>query len=250
MSAEVGRTQKLGALLARDLRVVVRDPLLVLLVFYGLVIAAVARFVVPLIPVDDLGLYLAPAVPLIGVLLVGSIFGLLIVEERESRTWLLLRVLPVSDTSLTGYLFLLTAALALISAFASAAVYGQPVVRPAVWAGGIAAAALCAPLLAFSLGAVASNKIEAMALGKAMNLPVVLPILAFVVPDPWHRLLWWDPFYWVYLALLRGHASGAALEAAPLVDPALSDALVIGVAIVLILAACAALVRRVAAVRS
>jgi predicted permease len=104
MSAGVESGGKLTALLAKDLRGILRDRLLFFLLAYSVVLAAIARVVVPLIPVEGLGLYLAPAVVIIGTLLVGSVLGLLLVDEREAKTWLLLRVLPVSDASLGLYL--------------------------------------------------------------------------------------------------------------------------------------------------
>jgi hypothetical protein len=200
--------------------------------------------VVPRLPAEGLYLYLAPAAPLIGVMLAGSVFGLLIVEERESQTWLLLRVLPVSEGSLQGYLFALTTAIALVAAAACSVAYGHPVERPVTLGLGILVTSLGSPLMTFFLGYLASNKIEAMALGKMVNLPASAALLAFVVPAPWHVLLWWSPFYWIYLVLLRGFASEAALAEAPLVDPSLPDTAALAVAAALLLAGCAFFARR------
>lgn len=248
MSTAAGPVQKLGALLSRDLRGVLRDPLLLMLTFYGIALAGVARLVVPLLPAPALYLYLAPAAPLIGVGLAGSVFGLLIVEEREARTWLLLRALPVSERSLHGYLFLLTTGIALCAAVGGALVYGHPVARPATLLGGLAVTALGAPLMTFFLGSLASNKIEAMALGKLVNLPASAALLAFFVPAPWYVLLWWSPYYWTYVALLRGYAGDAGLAAAPLVNPPVSDAVALAIAAAMFLAGCLVFARRFRAV--
>jgi predicted permease len=250
MTTDIGTGDKLTALLTKDLRSILRDRLLFFLMAYALVIAAVARLVVPHVPVPGLGLYLAPAVVIIGTLLVGSVLGLLLVEEREARTWLLLRVLPVSDASLAGYLFLVACGLGLVTAVGCVAVYGQPVVRPGLFAAALVVASLGAPVLTLMLGTLASNKIEAMALGKLMNFPVAMPLLAFVVPAPWHVALMWSPWYWIYLALLRSLATPEALASAPIVDPAVPDAVVIALPVVLLLAVSVALARRFRVVAS
>jgi hypothetical protein len=94
------------------------------------------------------------------------------------------------------------------------------------------------------LATLASNKIEAMALGKLLNFPVAMPLLAFVVPAAWQPALWWSPWYWIYLALMRSQATPATVEAAPIADPGVPDAVVIAIPTVLLLVASLALARR------
>jgi hypothetical protein len=113
-----------------------------------------------------------------------------------------------------------------------------------VFAAALVACALSAPLMMLLLGATASNKIEGLAISKFSGTVTALPILAFVVPAPWHVLLWWDPWYWIYLALLRGHADDAALAAAPLVLPPVPDLALAAIPAALCIAACAGLARR------
>ncbi|MAE93473.1 MAG: hypothetical protein CL910_02305, partial [Deltaproteobacteria bacterium] len=241
---------RLAALLAKDLRGIVRDRLLLFLLGYGVVIAAVLRLVLPLVPVENLGIYVAPAAPLIGILLVGSVLGLGLVDERESGTWLLLRVLPVSDASLGAYLCSVAAGVGLVAGVACALVYGQPVERPLLYGAALLSASLGAPALAFFIGSLASNKIEAMAIGKLANIPMAAPILAFVLPAPWHLFLWWSPSYWIYLALLRGAAPEAALRDASLVIPELPDAAFVAIPVLLLVGSGVPLVRRFRVVAS
>ena len=244
MSSAAATSSKLAALLAKDVRGILRDRLLVFLVGYGLLIAAVLRGVIPFVPVDDLFLLVAPAAPFIGTLLVGTVLGFALVDEREAGTWLLLRVLPLSEGSLGAYLLGVTTATALVSGAACAAIYGQPVERPLLHAAALLTTALSAPAMAFFLGGLASNKIEAMALGKLSNLPVSAPLLAFVLPAPWHLALAWSPFYWLYLALLRSSAPDAVLDDLPLAWPAVPDAMLVIIPALILLAASAVFARR------
>ncbi len=244
MSEAVATSSKLAALLAKDARGILRDRLLIFLVGYGLLLAAVLRVVIPWIPVENLPLLVAPAAPFIGTLLVGTVLGFALVDEREAGTWLLLRVLPLSEASLGAYLLGVTTATALVSGAACAAIYGQPVERPALYAAALLTTALGAPAMAFFLGSLASNKIEAMALGKLSNIPVSAPLLAFVLPAPWHLALAWSPFYWLYLALLRSSAPEHVLATVPLTWPAVPDAALVAIPALLLLAASALLARR------
>lgn len=244
MSPAASGAGKLAALLGKDARGVARDGFLLFMLGYGILIAGLLRILAPRVPLDDFGLLVAPAAPLIAALLAGDVLGFSLIEEREARTWLLLRVLPLPERSLQGYLIGAATALGLASAGLATAVYGQPIVRPWLFGWALLACAQSTPLMMLFLGAFASNKIEGLALGKLSGIVTAAPILAFVVPAPWHRLLWWDPWYWLYLALLRSQASDDALAAAPVLMPSLSDAALVAIPIALSLVACAWLVRR------
>ncbi len=209
----------IGALLTRDARNVARDPLLLFLLTYGALIAVVARFAGPYIPVDLIGLYLAPAVIIVAAQLGGAILGFSLVEEREQQTWLLFRVVPSGATTFAVYVIAATALIALTTSALCAIVYGRPVVNPGVFAGSLFAAAMGAPLFLLFLGAFASNKIEAMAMYKTGGSVTAVPILIFLMPSAWHWTLWWSPWYWVYLGLLRGYATVDELQAAGIALP-------------------------------
>ena len=244
MRAVAPVSTRLAALLAKDSKGVVRDRLMLFLVTYGVVIALVLRFVIPLVPVENLALFLGPAVPMIGSLLVGAVLGFALVDERESGTWQLLRVLPVSESALALYFFSLAAAGGLISGAACAFVYGQSVENPWLFAATLVVNAMGAPVLAVFTASMASNKIEAIAMGKLANIPVALPALAFVLPAPWHLALMWSPFYWIYLGFLRSTAPEQTLRSAPLVIPDLPDAALVAIPTLLVALICIPLARR------
>ena len=115
------------ALVPRDARSLVRDPLLFFLLAYASVLALVARFGAPYIPIGGIELYLAPAVVIIATMLGGVVLGMSLVEERETETWLLFRVLPAGGVTFSTYLVTATALIALVSAALSAALGGVAV---------------------------------------------------------------------------------------------------------------------------
>ena len=46
------------------------------------------------------------------------------------------------------------------------------------------------------------------------SILLLVPALIFVVPTSWQPLLWWCPWYWIYLGLVRSFAGDTALPAA------------------------------------
>jgi hypothetical protein len=56
------------------------------------------------------------------------------------------------------------------------------------------------------LGALASNKIEGLAVGKVISGSSLLLAAVFVLPPNWHVSLSWYPWYWIYLGLLDAYA--------------------------------------------
>ncbi len=133
-------------------------------------------------------------------------FGFALIEERESKTWLLMRVVPVSQATLTAYWIVAVSGFCMVVSLVSAAIYG---LAPAAWGGFLlltVVQSVGAPLVMLLLGALASNKIEGMAVGKIISSSMLLLIGIFVLPVQWHVALMWYPGYWIYLGLLRAYA--------------------------------------------
>jgi len=235
---------KIGALLAKDARAVSRDSFMLFMLLYGPLLALIGRLVVGEIAVPHLALYLAPAFPMLGALLVGNVLGFALVEERETRTFLLLRVAPLGERTLALYLCGAAGALALVSGTACALVFGVPVERPLLFAACLAVNALGAPFMMLLVGATASNKIEAMAIGKISGLLPSLPIVLFVIPAGLWWLLAWSPWVWLYLGMLHGVTPDALAAELALTAPALPDFVWPVAALALILPALPLLLRR------
>jgi fluoroquinolone transport system permease protein len=196
----------IGALLRKDARVIYRDRFMLGMLVYPLVLAVALRFVVPLVSFDDLALYLAPLPVLFAAMLLGMILGFSLIEERENRTWLLLRVLPIGQRTLFLYLLAVSAGLSLPISLAAALIYGMPVADLSFFVAMSAIAGLLAPLSMLSMGALASNKIEGLALSKIVSSAAWFPALAFFLTPAWQLTIAWNPYYWIYLGLLRAYA--------------------------------------------
>ena len=197
---------QLAALVRKDVRIVYRDSFLLFLPAYALVLALVGRLAVPWVPVEHLGLYLAPSMVLFGTLLLGTVLGFTLIEEREQGTWLLLRVLPLEPATLFLYLGAASSLLSCVVSLLASLVYGYPVADLPAYFVMVAVSSLTAPIMMMALSAMASNKIEGLAVSKILSVVLMAPAAIFVLPMPWQLVAAWCPFYWVYLGLLEAYA--------------------------------------------
>ena len=197
---------KFLALLQRDVRGIYRDGFLVMMTAYNLLIAVAARIVLRWVPIENIEVYVAPFIIITACSLVGLVFGFALVEERETQTWLLMRVIPISQRTLAAYWLVAVGGFCFVIALLSALIYG---LAPASVAGVLVFAAVTAvgaPVVMLLLGALASNKIEGMAVGKIISGSSLLLVPVFVLPSEWHVAVMWYPWYWLYLGLLRVYA--------------------------------------------
>lgn len=203
--------KKLRSLLWKDALTIFRDKFLLTLLGYGLVLALLMRLTVGFVEIPDIALYLAPATILIGGILVGTVLGYGLIEEKETKTHLLMQVLPLSPRMQFLYFLGLAAGLSLLLSLASAAIYGLPVSRWMDFLLLALAGALIGPLLALVLGVTSENKIEGLAVSKIASAVGTLPALVLILPHPWQFLLAWNPCYWLYLGLLKAYGPEASL---------------------------------------
>ncbi len=234
---------RIAALLQKDLRVVYRDGFMGLLFFYPIVLALAARFAVAWIPIEHFDLYLAPGILLLGGPLLGTVLGFALIEEREQQTWLLLRVLPISQWALLGYLVTVSGGVTLVMIAISALLYGFPVADPLGFTLMMVPTALSTPLLMLALGAATENKVEGLAISKIMSSVGFVPALVFVLPAPWQVLLWWNPMYWIYLGFLASYRGGAGMAELSLYWPGYPFAAYVAAPILLSAAGILALAR-------
>jgi fluoroquinolone transport system permease protein len=195
-----------AALLRKDVLGIYRDGFLVAMTVYSLVITGVSRIVVRWIPVEHIELYVAPFIILTATALIGLVFGFGLIEEREARTSLLMRVLPVSPGLLAMYWTVVVGGFCLAISLGSALIFGVRPARPGLFLMLCSASALGAPVVMLLLGALASNKIEGLAVGKVISGSSLLLAAVFVLPPNWHVSLSWYPWYWIYLGLLDAYA--------------------------------------------
>jgi fluoroquinolone transport system permease protein len=214
------------ALARNDLRSVRRDSLLAGVASVPLVMVAALRWGLPrvgewllevhgfdLTPYHPLvlGLFLLLNLPLLFGLLVAFLF----LEEREAGTLDALRVTPLTTGVFTGYRLSAATILSVLFTLGCLGLSGmlEPVallpLLPAVLLSG-----LLAPVVALVVVAFAENRVEGMAVGKALGVLIVGPLAVYLTAAPWTRLLGVLPSYWPAVAFwsaLRGEPHGLEL---------------------------------------
>jgi len=213
------RTGLVTTLIAADLRKVSRDGLMAGIIVAPLAVALIFRFVVPdAVSLEatfanylgrDLGAEVARAAPLllmslltaIAPGLVGAVYGLLLVGERDERTLMALRVMPVSFARyIAARLFtpLAFSVAMTIIAYPVAGLAPLPIVTVALLA---IVNATSAPVVALAMATFARDKMAALAVMRVANSILALPVLAYFAIPPMLYLAWLSPAYWQMKAL-------------------------------------------------
>jgi predicted permease len=202
---------KLVALLQKDYRVVLRDGFIAFMLVYPAVIALACRWLLPYAPIEHIELYAAPAVITAAASILGMLLGYTLIEEREQQTWLLLRVLPLSQLALWGYLGAVTGTLTIAMSLVAVLCYGLQPAHPLQLVVMVVVSSAGALLYMLAMGAATENKVEGLAVGKLLSSAGALPLLVFVLPPAWQPLLWWLPTYWTYLGFISAYADPALI---------------------------------------
>lgn len=205
-----------------DVRTVRQEPLLLLLIALPLVLLAVTRLVsgplaawlsqahrVDLAPYDLLlvGFLLVLVVPL----MVGMLVGLVILDDRDQHVLTALRVTPLSMNGYAGYRLLAPVLVSAVALLVTVPASGLvPAGRLPAVVGALLLASLVAPVPALLLAAFATNKVEGLAVMKALNLPMVLPAVTWVAHGWWEVPLALIPTYWPLRAFWSASAGGAS----------------------------------------
>ena len=142
--------------------------------------------------------------------LYGSLMGLLLLDERDGGILMALRVTPVSLRGYGLYRSALAAALTAVTLAVGLPASGLLTVPMAAALPAIALSALLAPLPAFLLAGFSANKVEGMAVLKAIGLPLFSPVVAGVVDAPWRWAFAVVPTFWPAETLWRADAGQTA----------------------------------------
>lgn len=204
---------KYRALLSNDLRQLINDPMLMASILGPLSLLFISRYGLPPIaswtervihfPLSEyssfIAIFLLNTIPI----LIGSLAGLLMLDERDENMISYFGVTPLSRAGYLRYRLLLPSLLSAIMVGLYVLLSG--IVEVGVGAGfSIILLMLEAPLIALFLAAYASNKVEGLALSKAASLLFIGPALAYWVPEPWKHVGVMIPAYWPAQSYLSG----------------------------------------------
>ena len=217
----MSHARALRGLLRADARRVVRDRFLLAAAAYLLGMAIVMRWVLPWMARAARSRWssdLEPYFPLIvsylvvvlGAVAVGIVGGFILLETREERSIVALRVSPLPlRVYVTGFSFVLAlTAMGVILAEAALIGLGLP-----PWPALLAIALVGgsgAPLVALYLATFPDNKVEAFAHMKFVSVAGAIPLGAYFLPLPWQYLACLFPPFWAAKAWWVAEAGGGS----------------------------------------
>lgn len=205
MRAAIGRPSRLSRLIAADVRLVARDALLSLLVFVPFFAAGALRFIFPALcrlvegaTAFRLSEYAGIArvvIMLFPGMFYGTVAGFLLLDDRDDGVSAYWGATPVGRP---GYLLArlgLFSALAFAAGLAAGPLFGNGAAGPGADAAVAALGATQVAAFGLALAALAANKVEGLALVKALGVVDAAP-LAVYLPLPLKALAWAFPQYW------------------------------------------------------
>lgn len=200
------------ALSCNDIRNIIREPILMIMLILPLFISVGARLFIPWVA-GKVNIYfeMTQYFPLISAyfiiftpVLMGTVTGLLILDERDEGTIMNLFVTPLSQK---GYVIHRIAVPTIISFIYSLLVlYIVDLIRISfVTVIPIAIlSSLETPIIALFLATYAGNKVEGLALSKGLSLCMLAPLIEYFTNSIWRHIAGIIPFYWPVQAFTAG----------------------------------------------
>ncbi len=217
-------TQLITKLGRNDVKIIGRDRFLISMFLFAVYIAIVLRFLLPwandylaangTMPSETIPVALSDIYPMFvaymaiwtGALLVGTIFGFVLLDERDNNT---LKAMLVTPVPLNRYLLYRVGGPAILAfVIVLAMVYVINVELLPFWQMVLIAAAgsLAAPIVALFFGTVAENKVQGFAYSKIGGISGWAFLIGWFIPEPWQWLFGLFPPFWI------GKAYWLALE--------------------------------------
>lgn len=191
-----------------DIKSIKRDSLLIYMLIIPPIMVLAVRLILPWLTnrlADNFAFDLVPYYPMILSfffvlqlpLLFGLLVGLLILDERDDDTLTALRVTPIS---MTGYAIYRGGAATLLSTLYIVIALPSTGLMPLTLLPALIPIAILsgvlAPLFGLILATIASNKVEGLALMKALGIFLIGPLAAYFVDSNWQLLMGILPTYW------------------------------------------------------
>lgn len=209
----------LSTLARNDFKLIGRDSFLLGMLGYILLMGLLSRFLVPRLRgflLASRGFDLEPYYPLfvswiavmLGVVLAGTLIGLLLIDERDERT---LQAILVTPLPLSRYL---TYRVGLAAVLAAPIIVVQDRIialgHLPLWKLALIAltGAPVAAVMTLILPIFARDKVQAFALLKIVSISTLLPLAAYFVAEPWQLIAGVYPPYWLIKAYWVAHADG------------------------------------------
>jgi len=194
-----------------DLRNILREPMLIIILIGPLLLTVFLRFFIPWIERAslinfDLGLYypLISGYQLIFVpFLMGMVTGFLLLDERDEGVYMSLIVTPLSMKGYILYRILIPTIVTFIYGLMVFPILGLIKISSVRIISLALITSLEAPLIAMGLGVLAHNKVEGLVLSKGLGLLLLAPLIGYYIKSNWSLLAGIVPIYWPMMAIVH-----------------------------------------------
>jgi hypothetical protein len=196
-------------LIQNDLSRIVRDKTMLMFASTPFLLLAFIKYAVPMIgQMYPIITEYYPNIVLFGGIQTGILFGFVsgfvFLEEEDENVFDICKILPVKPFQFIGVRLFFTFTMSALGSFLILKFNGIIEFLALEVLSLSIQFALGAVLLSLCLGVFAKNKIEGMALFKALDLLILIPILSHFIHHPMMKILCIVPSYWTYQTGLGG----------------------------------------------
>ncbi len=206
--------KRAAVLLKGDIKNISRDPILAMSVIAPLLAAVGVRFLVPFASglllrelSFDLTIYnelIASTMLLVTPLMIGMLAGFIILDEKDENLLTYFAVTPLTKTGYLIYRMTFPIAAGFIMSFIMLEIMNLARLSFIALLPIMLMVSMEAPMAALLLGRFATNKVEGLALSKAIGIFLLAPIAGYFIKSNWQLLAGISPTYWVSKAFIAG----------------------------------------------
>lgn len=198
----VFKPRRLSALFRADVYNIIRDPIMAMILVLVMALPTAIwvwrveldTYALAAFDIANISVYVSSFVLLLTAVLMGWLTGMLLLEDRDDGPLLALEITPIGKN---GFL-LYRAGITALFAFLATLVIGQLLLDQPFGLQLFLAVliALEAVMITFALLAMASNKVEGLALSKVLNIAALIPLMA-LIPSDLRYFAALIPSYWI-----------------------------------------------------
>ena len=208
-------TQLITKLGRNDAKLIGRDSFLIFMFLFAAIIATVLRLGMPalnsylaetgVMPGETITISFSEVYPMLvaymalytGALLVGTVFGFVLLDEKDQHTLRAMLVTPVPLSNYLAYRVGMSAVFAFVIVLGMVFIINQallPLWQMILFA---AAGAFAAPIITLFFAVLAENKVQGFAYSKFGGISGWFIMIGWFIPQPWQWLCGLFPPFWI-----------------------------------------------------
>ncbi len=207
LSGDTSLAAQVSSTVRSNLIQILRDPFLLMML--GIIVAMVTslRWFIPFFT-EKLAfhfdfdavpyfLLLQSIMPTLISIILGSVMGFLMLDQKDDRTLTAIAVTPLSMSGYVSSIMLFPLLIYLIVTLLSVPVMGIVSMQPGVLLLHVLSGLPLTVIIALTLAVFAENKIQGLALSKFIGILMWIPVIAWFIDEPWQWLFSAAPSFWI-----------------------------------------------------